>query len=188
MYNYHWLNAKEIYDALKKYEKLITTSYCIFIPNAALFIEKFLYKHRIYPGVYSKERILLIDTICDTGETFKEWKSNVNFDGEIVTMSIIRKHGDCNIALFEVPKSLQDKWFFGFGMDLINIDGLDVMRDWPAIGWCDKIVNIDDPMIELHPIYSAIKAIGKDELLDICKDGDVYDFRLLATRTRDTVF
>jgi len=185
MYNYHWINSKMIYDKLMQYHDLITTSHCVFIPKAALYVENFLKKHRIYPGMYGKKRILLIDTICDTGETFRSWKDNVEYDGEIITLAIIRKDGECDISLFDIPEQLKEKWFFGFGMDLVSLDGFDVMRDWPAIGWCDNIVYSRDPKLELHPIYSALKAVGKDELLNECKVDDYYDFRLLTKRTRD---
>jgi len=186
-FNWWYLTEKHIMNKLQEYASLIETSNCYFIPKAANYVQNLLIKYGIYPGCKSKNRILIIDVICDTGHTLKAHKEMLKIahkDAEIVTMSIIHKFGECDIKLFEIPQMLYDKWFFGFGMDLIHIDGKDYLREWPAIGWCDKVVSALHPLLEFHPIYMILKSLGKDKLLDQCRIDDYYDFSKLTVLTR----
>jgi len=190
IFDWCFLSENDIMKELSKYETLIESSKCYFIPKAADYVEDILRRYKIYPGCKKDpNRILIIDVICDTGKTLHSFKEMIRIaygNPEIITMSIIYKQGECDIRLFEIPQELHDKWFFGFGMDLICLNDKEYLREWPSIGWCSKTLHVDHPMKEFHPIYMILNAIGETQLLNQCIKEDYYDFSGLAVLTRNS--
>jgi len=191
--NWCYLSPNRINHLLLEYQDLFKTSYCIFVPKAALYLKDRLEQLGLLMDQEVKDRILIVDVICDSGETlrktFEQVKKKYGLQVHIETFALISKNDFPTYVAHRISEALFDVWFFGCGLDLITLNNYDFFREWPSIAWCTRYTAIEQA--NEHPITMCLKAIQRDDILDSCivsMNGLlVYDFSLLTRRTREVI-
>jgi len=191
--DFEWLTYKEIVEKLDNYiwKKVPSFSMVIPIPKAA---NVFLYPLLVNSTRkdFHVNRILVVDVICDSGKTFEDVVKILKLRfpyHDIVTLAIITKDPTkVDHYLYRIPEELHDKWFFGFGMDLVSLKNSTVepYRDFPNIGWCTRYCPED--RLHEHPIFQILKSVYGEAvaLRKLRKVDDMYDLSSYTVLTRDS--
>jgi len=168
-----------IYRRAMDFSRVILRSVHVGIPMAGVYPAIYFTN---LPGYKPTYNVCVVDTICDSGKTFKEFCKRMPYDS-YSTLAILTKEKASfkpDYTLFEVKGYDQDLWFYGFGLDLIpgNILGLDYDpgRTFNCIMYCEPVIS--KVRVEYHPIGVLLKKYRPD-LLDSLIKGNEIDFRQL---------